>query len=101
MVLALVSTGRRQHKSLGDGARCTQRSTSSAHGPTKTISTIVDRRGCVAEPVCRPRHDRAQEADLIYEAVNLSLGIGEERQRSIGEQPVSRDGENIYLLLTV
>jgi hypothetical protein len=38
---------------------------------------IADMRDRVAEPVRRLRHDRAQEADFIYEAVNLSLGIGE------------------------
>jgi hypothetical protein len=31
----------------------------------------------VAELSRRLRHHRAQEADLIYEAVNLNLGIGE------------------------
>ena len=66
---------RRQHKSLRDGVQATldELGAQADHDHLDTAE-IRDR---VAELARRLRHHRAQETDLIYEAVNLNLGIGE------------------------
>jgi hypothetical protein len=66
---------RRQHKSLRDGVQTTlgELGAQADHDHLDTAE-IRDR---VAELARRLRHHRAQEADLIYEAVNLNLGTGE------------------------
>ena len=66
---------RRQHKSLRDGVQATldELGAQADHDHLDT----ADIRDRVAELARRLRHHRAQEADLIYEAVNLNLGIAE------------------------
>ena len=66
---------RRQHKSLRDGVQAAldELGAQADHDQLDT----ADIRDRVAELARTLRHHRAQETDLIYEAVNLNLGIGE------------------------
>lgn len=66
---------RRQHQGLRDGVQATlaELSTQADHDHIDT----ADIRDRVAELARRLRHHRAQESDLIYEAVNINLGIGD------------------------
>ena len=62
----------------------------------------ADLRDRVAELARRLRHHRAQEADLIYEAVNLNLGTGEWRHSGLEAiDRGSRQVKNFVLILTV
>lgn len=66
---------RRQHKGLRDTVRATldELVTQAEHDHIDT----ADVRDRAAEIARRLRHHRAQEADLIYEAVNINLGVGD------------------------
>ena len=66
---------RRQHQTLRDSVQATldELATQSDHDHIDT----ADIRDRVAELARRLRHHRAQESDLIYEAVNINLGIGD------------------------
>jgi hypothetical protein len=74
-LLPRVDRLRRQHEGLRDGV----------HAILDELATQVDHdhidtadiRDRVAELARRLRHHRAQEADLIYEAINLNLGAGD------------------------
>lgn len=66
---------RRQHQALRDSARATldELATQAEHDHIDA----ADIRDRVAELARRLRHHRAQEADLIYEAININLGVGD------------------------
>jgi hypothetical protein len=66
---------RRQHKSLRESVQATLDELS-AQADQDHLDT-ADVRDRVADLARRLRHHRAQEADLIYEAVNLNLGVSE------------------------
>jgi hypothetical protein len=66
---------RRQHKRLRDNVRATlEELGAQADRDHLDPADIRDRVGELAR---RLRHHRAQEADLIYEAINVNLGIGD------------------------
>jgi len=66
---------RRQHQALRNSAQATldELATQAADDHIDT----ADIRDRVAELARKLRHHRAQESDLIYEAVNINLGIGD------------------------
>ena len=74
-LLPRIKRLRRQHSELRDRAiAIVEELEAQADRDHLDVADIRDR---VAELARRLRHHRAQEADLIYEAVNVNLGTGD------------------------
>jgi hypothetical protein len=66
---------RRQHDDLRESVRALRSELAAC--AEQDLVDVGDTRDRVADLARRLRHHRAQEADLIYEAVNLNLGTGD------------------------
>ena len=74
-LLPRIDRLRRQHQALRDSVRAAlDELAAQADDGHIDIADVRDR---VAEIARRLRHHRAQESDLIYEAVNINLGTGD------------------------